>query len=95
MYKMAEETLPMIFSPERRARVTYLTASQASDGTKDRQIVVESRPQYAILQLEGTDIRYSVAWEKIFELAADNHEQNLQLEAAASVRRMPRRKKAS
>lgn len=84
----------MIFSPERRARVTYLTASQVSDGTTERPIIVESRPQYAILQLEGTDIRYSVAWEKIFALAEHNHEHNLRIEDAA-FRRMPKRKKAS
>jgi len=84
----------MIFSPERRARVTYLTESLASDGTTKRTIVVESRPQYAVLQLEGTKIRYSVAWEQIFALAETNHQRNLRFEAA-TAHKVLRRKKAS
>jgi hypothetical protein len=82
----------MIFSPVRRARVTYLTESQASDGTKKRVIIVESRPQYAVLQLEGTKIRYSVAWERIFALAETNHARNLRREAAAAQKSLRRRK---
>ena len=83
----------MIFSPVRRARVTYLTEIQASDGTRKRAIIVESRPQYAVLQLEGTNIRYGIAWERIFALAEKHHEQNLRLEAAAA-QKVLRRKKA-
>jgi hypothetical protein len=93
MKKMAKKTRPMIFSPVRRARVTYLTESQVSDGTTKRAIIVESRPQYAVLQLEGTDIRYSVAWERVFALAEKNHERNLRFEAAAAQKFL-RRKKA-
>jgi len=84
----------MVFSPERRARVRYLTGSQASDGTTKRAIVVESRPQYAVLELEGTDIRYSLAWERIFALAETNYERNLRLEDAAAER-FRRQKKVS
>ena len=84
----------MIFSPVRHARVTYLTESQASEGTTKRAIIVECRPQYAVLQLEGTKIRYSVAWERIFALAETNHERNLRLEASAAEKSL-RRKKAS
>jgi hypothetical protein len=84
----------MIFSPERRARLTYLTESQVSDGTTKRAIIVETRPQYAVLQLEGTDIRYGLAWERIFALAETNHERNLRFEAAAAQKFL-RRKKAS
>jgi hypothetical protein len=58
----------MMFSPVRRALLTYLTESQASDGTTKRAIIVESRPEYAVLQLEGTNIRYSVAWERVLPL---------------------------
>lgn len=84
----------MIFSPERRARITYLTESLASDGTKKRAIIVESRPRYAVLQLEGTDIQYGVAWERIFALAKTHHKRNLRFEAAAAQKFL-RRKKAS
>jgi len=94
MKKKEKETPPMIFSPVRRARVTYLTESQASDGTTKRAIIVESRPQYAVLQLEGTNIRNSIAWERIFALAETNHERNLRVEAAAAQKFL-RRKKAS
>jgi hypothetical protein len=81
MKKKAKNTPPLMFSAVRRARVTYLTESQASDGTTKRAIIVESRPEYAVLQLEGTNIRYSVAWERIFSLAQTNHERNRRLEA--------------
>jgi hypothetical protein len=94
MKKVAKATPPTIFSPVRRARITYLTESQASDGTTKRAIIVESRPQYAVLQLEGTNIRYSVAWERIFALAETNHERSLRLEAGAAQKTL-RRKKAS
>ena len=82
----------MMFSPVRRARVTYLTESQASDGTRKRAIIVESRPEYAVLQLEGTNIRYSVAWERIFALAETNHERNRRLEAARREKVFGRKK---
>ena len=84
----------MTFSPERHRR-TYLTESQASDGTTKRAIIVETRPQYAVLQLEGTDIRYGVAWERIFALAEIDHERNLRYEAALRRKKAMRRKKAS
>lgn len=71
----------MIFSPERRARLTYLTESEASDGNRKRAIVLETRPEYAVLQLDGTNTRYAVRWEAIFQLAKTNHERNLRLEA--------------
>jgi hypothetical protein len=92
MKKKAKETPPMMFSPVRRARVTYLTESQASDGTRKRAIIVESRPEYAVLQLEGTNIRYSVAWERIFALAETNHERNRRLEAARREKVFGRKK---
>lgn len=92
MKKVAKETPPLTFSPVRHARVTYLTESQASDGTTKRAIIVESRPQYAVLQLEGTKIRYSVAWERIFALAETNHERNLRREAAAAPKSLPGKK---
>jgi len=81
----------MIFSPERRARVSCLTESEGSDGTTNRSIVVESRPLYAVLQLEGSDIQYSVAWEQIFALAEANHKRNLRLESARAQKLLRRK----
>ena len=82
----------MLFSPERRARLTYVTASHVSDGRTNRQIVVESRPEYAIIQLKGTKIQYPIAWTKIFALAEDHHQHNLRIEAAAAQRVLDGRK---
>jgi hypothetical protein len=45
-----------------------------------REVIVESRPQYAVVQLNGSKNKYPIAWEMIYELAKERHSQNLRLE---------------
>jgi hypothetical protein len=52
--KMEKENTPMFFSLE---HITYVTASQPFNGKTNRQIVAESRPEYAIIQVKGTKIQ--------------------------------------
>ena len=68
---------------DRKTRVIFVTASLMKQNGKAREIVVESRPQYAVVQLNGSKERYSVAWEAIYELAKKRHAQNLRMEARA------------
>jgi hypothetical protein len=68
---------------EHKARVLFVTASSTKQNGKMREIVVESRPQYAVVQLNGSKERHSVSWEAIYELAKKRHAQNLLIEARA------------
>jgi hypothetical protein len=79
---------------ELKARIIFVTASSVKKNGKAREIVVESRPQYAVIQLNGADERYSIAWEVIYELAEKQHARNLRIEAQADYAER-KRKKAS
>jgi hypothetical protein len=68
---------------ELKARIIFVTASSIKENGKAREIVVESRPQYAVVQLNGVSERYSIAWEVIYELAKKQHAENLRIEARA------------
>jgi hypothetical protein len=83
----------MFFSLERRPRITDVTASQAPEGNTDRQIVAESRPQYAVIKIKGLIIHYPITRAKIFAFAEDNHRRNLRIKVA--TQRAPRRKKTN
>ena len=79
---------------ERKTQVIFVTATSVEQNGKPRDVIVESRPQYAIVQLNGSKEKYPIAWETIYELAKERHTENLRLEAQA--RRRPgrtRRKK--
>jgi hypothetical protein len=51
---------------------------------KSREIVIETRPEFAIVQLNGTKEQYPLPWEKIYKVALEHHEKNLRLEAQAA-----------
>lgn len=72
---------------ERKTKVIFVTASSVEHNGKARAVVIESRPQYAIIQLNGSKEKYPVAWEIIYKLAKDRHAENLRLEAAADRQR--------
>ena len=54
---------------ERKTQVIFVTASSVEQNGKPREVIVESRPQYAVVQLNGSKEKYPVAWEAIYELA--------------------------
>jgi hypothetical protein len=79
---------------ERKTQVIFVTASSVEQNGKVREVIVESRPLYAVVQLNGSKERYPVAWEMIYKLAKDRHAENLRLEAQSQSKRarIPRKK---
>jgi hypothetical protein len=71
---------------DRKAQIIFVSASSVDESGKKRRVVIESRPGFAILKLNGSKKRYPIAWEMIYEIAKQNHEKNLRLEAAAEQR---------
>ena len=80
---------------ERKTQVIFVTASSVEQNGKAREVIVESRPQYAVVQLNGSKEKYPVAWELIYKLAKERHAENLHLEGLSqSQRKRIRRKKS-
>ena len=44
---------------ERKSQVIFVTASSVEEDGKTREVIVESRPQYAVVQLNGSKAKYS------------------------------------
>jgi len=70
---------------ERKAQVLYITASSITENGKKRKIVIESRPQYAVITLQGSKEQYPISWEQLFEAAQQHHADNLRIEAKADA----------
>jgi len=74
----------MAYLIERRAQILYISASSVKDKGKRRKIVIESRPEYAVITLQGLKEEYPISWEHLFEAARQHHAANLRVEAEAS-----------
>jgi hypothetical protein len=72
---------------ERKTQVIFVTASSVEQNGKAREVIVESRPLYAVVQLNGSKEKYPVAWEMIYKLAKERHAENLRLEAQSQTKR--------
>ena len=83
----------MAYLIERKAQSLYVTASSVSQNGKKRKIVVESRPEFAIVKLAGARGEFPIAWKTIYEAAMRHHAENLRLEAEAEKTRKARNKK--
>ena len=66
---------------ERKAQIIFVSASSVNESGKRRKIVIESRPEFAIVRLNGSKKRFPIAWEMIYEIAKRNHAKNIRLEA--------------
>jgi hypothetical protein len=73
----------MAYLIERRAKVLYITASLVKDSGKRRKIIIESRPEYAVITLQGLKEQFPISWEHLFEAARRHHAENLCIEAKA------------
>ena len=74
----------------------FVTASSVKENGKAREVIVESRPHYAVVQFNGTKEKYSVAWEMIYKLAKKRHSENLRMEARSTgPRESSRRRKTA
>jgi len=82
----------MAYLIERRAQVLFVTASLVNE-KGSHNIVIESRPEYAVITLQGLKEQYPICWEAIFEAARRRHSANLHLEAEASKQRQPTKKR--
>jgi len=83
----------MAYLIERKARSLYVTASSVSENGKKRKIVVESRPEFAIVRLAGARGEFPSAWKMIYEAAMRHHAENLSLEAEAENSHSRRKRK--
>jgi hypothetical protein len=83
----------MAYLIERKAQSLYVTASSVSENGKKRKIVVESRPEFAIVRLAGARGEFPISWKMIYEAAMRHHAENLRLEAEAEKTRKARNKK--
>ena len=83
----------MAYLIERKAQSLYVTASSVSENGKKRKIVVESRPEFAIVRLAGSRGEFPIAWKMIYEAAMRHHAENLRLEAEVEKTRKARNKK--
>ena len=86
------EHVRMAYLIERRAQILYISASLVNDKGKRRKIVIESRPEFAIVTLQGMKEKYPISWEQVFEEARRRHAENLRIEAKPEAE-MPHRTK--
>ena len=81
---------------EHKAQVIFVSASFVNESGKKRRIVIESRPEFAIVRLLGARGQFPIAWEIIYEAAIRRHAENLRLEAEAETpRKLSKRKPAN
>ena len=83
----------MAYLIEHKAQTLYVTASSVSENGKKRKIVVESRPEFAIVRLAGSRGEFPIAWKMIYEAAMRHHAENLRLEGEAERSHSLRKKK--
>jgi hypothetical protein len=79
---------------ERKAQVIFVTASSVDENGKSRKVVVESRPTFVIVRLDGLKERFSIAWEAIYDIAKQGHINNLRQEekVARASKRVKKKK---
>lgn len=75
----------MAYLVERNAQALFITASSVNDNGKRRKIIIESRPEYAVITLQGRKEQFPISWEHLFEVAQQHHAENLRAEAKADA----------
>src|SRR5260370_8243705 len=66
---------------ERKTQVIFVTASSVEQNGKAREVIIESRPQYAVVQLNGSKEKYPVPWQMFYNLPKNRYAENLHLQA--------------
>ena len=82
----------MSYLIDRKTELIFRTASLVTESGKPRPVVIESRPNYAVVKLSGTQARYPISWEHIFHLAKSRHDANVRLEQKAARQLETKRK---
>jgi len=80
---------------ERTAQNLFVTASSVKENGKKRRIVIESRPEFAIIKLTGSKERFPLSWETIYQIAKQHQANNLRLEAEAEKAHSSRKRNAN
>ena len=80
---------------ERKAQIIFVSASSVNENGKKRRVVIESRPEFAIVKLNGSRKRFPIAWESIYEVAKRQHARNLRVEFRAEQRHNRSKAKAN
>jgi hypothetical protein len=83
----------MSYLIEHKAQTVFVSASSVKENGKKRRIVIESRPEFAIVRLLGAKEQFPIAWEMIYEAAIRHHAENLRLEAEAEKSHKARSRK--
>jgi hypothetical protein len=73
----------MAYLIERKSRTIFFTGTSIIARGKPREMVIESRPEYAVVQLSGLSEKLLVPWEEVYAAAKKRHEANLRLERQA------------
>ena len=73
----------MAYLIERKSQTIFVTATSIIARGKPREMVIESRPEYAVVQLSGMPEKFPVPWEEVYAAAKKRHEANLRLERQA------------
>ena len=77
----------MAYLIERKSQTIFVTATSIVAKGEPREIIVESRPEYALVQLTGMAEKFPIPWEEVYEAAKKRHKANLRVERAASWKR--------
>src|ERR1700730_4123366 len=71
---------------ELKSETLYVTAVDIIWKGKPRRMTIESRPEYAAIQLSGIDEKFPVPWDEVFRAANNRHEMNTRLELQAELK---------
>jgi hypothetical protein len=71
---------------ELKSETLYVTAVDIFWKGKPRKMTIESRPEYAVIQLSGINEKFPVPWDEVFRAANTRHEMNLRLELQAELK---------
>ena len=75
---------PMAYLIERKSQTIFVTGTSIIAKGKPREMTVESRPEYAVVQLSGLREALPVPWEEVYQAAMRRHKANLRLEREAT-----------
>jgi hypothetical protein len=56
---------------DRKTSLSFVTSSTYRYRRKEREIAVEPKPDFVIVRLSGTRLRYSASWRAVYELAGE------------------------
>src|ERR1700733_199508 len=80
LFNHTGDSPPMSFLIERKTQTIFVTATSIAAKGKARKMVIESRPEYVVVQLLGIPEKYPIPWEEVYDLAQRRNEENLRLE---------------